>query len=158
MTDPTNTSAELGALVGDRRQRIVAVVHDRGRTVTVDELADDVAEWEADRGLNSDWEDIHQHLYDVDLPALHDAELLVFDPDEGVVDTRRTVTDDWLTDDGESSGRFWPGYVVAAAGVGVALVAIAATLRPGVPTPALWAVWAAGTVSVLLATLVVDQL
>ena len=159
MTDATNSSAEVGALVGDRRQRIVAMVHDRGRTVTVDELADAVAEWEADRGLDSDWEDIHQHLHEVDLPALHDAELLVFDPEEGVVDTRRTVADDWPTaDDDESSGRFWPAYVVAAAGAGVALVAAATALRPGVPASVLWAVWAAGTVSVLVATLTVDQL
>ncbi len=158
MTDATNPSAELGALVGDRRQRIVAVVHDRGRTVTVDELADAVTEWEADRGLTSDWEDIHQHLYEVDLPALHDAELLVFDPDEGVVDTRRTVADDWPTTDNEPTSRFWPAYVVAAAGVGVALVAAAAALRPSVPASALWAVWAAGTVSVLVVTLTVNHL
>ncbi|MFB6169993.1 MAG: hypothetical protein ABEJ06_02495 [Haloarculaceae archaeon] len=155
MTDTTNYFADVGALVGDRRQRIVAVVHERGRTVTVDELADAVAEWETDRGLNSDWADLHQHLYEVDLPALHDAELLVFDPEEGIVDARRTVTDDWPPTEEGPAGRFWPAYVVVAAGVGVAA---AATLNSGVPASALWAVWAAGTLSVLVLMLAVDRL
>lgn len=159
MTDATNDAVELGALVGDRRQRIVTVVHDRGRTVTVDELADAVVEWEADRGLDSDWEDIHRHLHEVDLPALHEAELLVFDAEEGVVDTRRTVAEDWPSADAEaSSGRFWPVYVVAAAAGSVALFAAGAGLRPGVPASALWVVWAAGAISVLFLTLAVDRL
>lgn len=150
-----DVTEELDAFVGDRRQRIVAAVHDAGRTVTVDELADVVAEWEEERGLTSDWEAIHDHLYEVDLPALEEADLIIFDPEEGVVDTRRTVVGEWQETD--ESSRPWIASLVVAAVVGVAGTAAFAGVRHGVPLSTLWQVWAAGTVFVLSVTLAVEH-
>jgi len=114
-----------------------------------------VAEWEEERGLTSDWAAIHDHLYEVDLPALEEAELLVFDPEEGVVDTRRTVVGEWQESD--DTGRPWVVSVVAAAVLGVAITAAVAGFRHGVPFSTLWQVWAVGTVFVLSATVAVEH-
>lgn len=152
--ETTGRVEQYGTLVEDRRQRIVVLVHDRG-TTTVDELADEIVEWEENRGIDSDWADVHQHLWEVDLPALDDAGLVVFDADEGVVDPRHSVTGDWPPGDTRTTPSL-PVRVVVAAVVAAVAVAVVAGLRPVVPVSVLWSVWAAGTVAVLAFTFVVE--
>ncbi len=56
--------------------------------MTIDELADRVAEWEAQRAATQSPPDrrrIREELHDVDLPALDDRGVVTFNADEGIV-------------------------------------------------------------------------
>jgi hypothetical protein len=145
-----------GRITGERQRRIVSFVEARGRTVTIDELADAVADWEAEWGLTSDWEQIHLHLYEVDLPMLDDAGVVAFDPDEGVVSTHADVVDDWRAETATGRRRREPMSAVRAVGVGLGLVAAVAWLRPATSTSSLGVLWATATLLVLTATLVFE--
>lgn len=52
---------------------------------TVDEFADQVYEWERERGVRKSWTDVHEELYRIDLPVLDGAGLVEFDVEQGLV-------------------------------------------------------------------------
>lgn len=93
------------AVVGTRRRRIVLHLDGMETPVTVDELVDALDE---DPGVEfgtpgdtASWQDLHRELYEFDLPALHDAGVITFDPDRGLV----AQPDESLLDDVLSTGR-----------------------------------------------------
>lgn len=69
-----------------RYRYLIAVVMDIETTVTIDQLADAMAEWEAAHdAAEKSWHDVHEELYLVDLPTLDNVGVLEFDADAGIV-------------------------------------------------------------------------
>lgn len=127
-----------GVSEADRRERIVSLVTERpGREHTVGELAGAMATWldESADGMTPTETEVHETLYEIDLPALDRQGKLVFEPSTGRVTVpagdRRVVGDDEA--DGETTvpaGVGWLSLVAAAAiGVGVAATGVG-SLRP----------------------------
>ncbi|MFC5367581.1 DUF7344 domain-containing protein [Salinirubrum litoreum] len=127
-----------GVSEADRRARIVSLVTERtGREHTVGDLAAAMVAWldESNDGMTPTETEVHETLYEVDLPALERQGKLVFDPETGRVtvpgDDRRVVG---AADDGVGA-RFptsvrWLALVAATAlGVGVAATGVG-PLRP----------------------------
>lgn len=85
--DDASTSASASGGRTTRYRYLIAVVSDLESTVTIDQLVDVMAHWEATHGsaTGKTWHDIHEELYRVDLPTLDRADLLEFDADAGTV-------------------------------------------------------------------------
>lgn len=69
-----------------RYRYLIGVVGQLDRTVTIDQLADVMVQWEPGDGASKSWHDIHEELYVVDLPTLDQAGILEFDADAGTVE------------------------------------------------------------------------
>lgn len=68
-----------------RYRYLIGVVGKLDRSVTIDQLADVMVQWEHDDEASKTWHDIHEELYVVDLPTLDQAGILEFDPQAGTV-------------------------------------------------------------------------
>jgi hypothetical protein len=155
----TEATPDVGAVVGERsgrlgggrRRRIVSFAESRVRPVTVSELTGAVVDWERERGLDSDWAEIHLHLYEVDLPMLDDAGLLRFDQAEGVVTAPPRAAGDWGTETRDRHEAS-PAAVLLTAATGVVVTAAVAAGRAAGPDVSPWLVGAAATL-VVVATL-----
>jgi hypothetical protein len=143
-------SERSGRIGGERRQHIVSFVESRDRSVTVDEIADAVVDWETDHGLNSDWTEIRLHLHEVDLPMLDDAGLVSFSPEEGIVSARREPPGAWRDEAARVRLSTVARLVVTVGGVGVAFAAGVAVPDPA-PFRSAWLVWSVTAIATLAA-------
>lgn len=94
---------DLGGMTGaDRQRRIVELVSGRPeRPYTVGELAAELVEWldEANDGMTPTEEEVHETLFEFDLPDLHEQEQVYFEPETGrVFDTGFDGRDDGSAD------------------------------------------------------------
>lgn len=75
--------------IGDSTTRyryLIAVVTGLESTVTIDQLVDVMARWEAAHGGDEkSWHDVHEELYRVDLPTLDRAGFVEFDTHAGTI-------------------------------------------------------------------------
>lgn len=91
-----------------RQEVIQEVLRDRELPVTLDELTDRIYKWEVTNpGTLYSRQDLREHLYEVDLPALHERGVIVFDQQQGLIDDPRRGVDatDAVASDGETDGR-----------------------------------------------------
>jgi hypothetical protein len=80
--------ATLDLLSNRRRRYVLYHLREAGSTVTLDELAEQVASWESEAGDPVDAERVLADLYHSQLPRLEEADAVAFDPEEGYVTLR----------------------------------------------------------------------
>jgi hypothetical protein len=77
--------ATLDLLSNRRRRYVLYHLREEGGTVTLDELAEQVASWESEAGDSADVERVLADLYHSQLPRLDEADAVTFDPEEDYV-------------------------------------------------------------------------
>jgi hypothetical protein len=82
--------ATLDLLSNRRRRYVLYYLREQNGTVTLEELAEQVASWESDAGNRVDDERVLADLYHSQLPRLEEADTITFDPEENYV----TLVDD----------------------------------------------------------------
>lgn len=92
-----------------RRQFVISHLDEAETPITIDELADAVLEWEMQqvptRLEPPDRRGIREELHEVDLPALSDDGLIIYNADEGLVGTFDGESSTPLELDGERPTR-----------------------------------------------------
>lgn len=138
MTESEGGGTVMPVGLSRRRTRIVLLLERLDTPVTVDQLVDELQRHreEAEDGLD-EWGNLHERLYDRDLPALDRAGLLTFDENRGVVsrrvdDPHHLLDDSAESEEDDSSFLSRPdGYFLSLSAVSLAaLVAAAGDIGP----------------------------
>ncbi|NEU56533.1 hypothetical protein [Halorussus sp. MSC15.2] len=77
--------ATLDLLSNRRRRYVLYYLREQGHSVTLEELAEQVASWERDNGDSPDEERVLADLYHSQIPRLADADAVTFDAQDGYV-------------------------------------------------------------------------
>jgi hypothetical protein len=80
----------LDLLSNRRRRYVLYYLREQGETVSLEELAEQVASWESDADDPGDAECVLADLYHSQLPRLEESDIITFDPEGGYV----TLADD----------------------------------------------------------------
>lgn len=143
-----------------RRQHVIAVLEDEQTPMTIDELTDQIVEWEADRTPSQsppDRRQVREELHDVDLPALAEKGLVAFEQSEGLVGRHETTVDTGPPPDAASETMSEPGPTLPVVGryghrigvaVTVATVLVATVVAATIFDPAVVAVTAGSLIAV----------
>lgn len=149
MSETGQSGEDATATPTPRQQYVLSLLDERDRALTVDELADEVTAWEADRRHDPanapDRADVREELHDIDLPRLDRRGRLEFNDDEGLVGPVALggetfdVGDDAAAGPADAAG----GAVRRAAALGLATLGVAAVAVAG-------ALWMGGEATVAL--------
>lgn len=129
----------FGILQNQRRRYALKYLLTEDRRVSLGELAEQIAAWENDKGLDeitySERKRVYVGLYQCHLPKMDDVGVVDFNRDRGHVDPRPGAARyaqylDWTDDEQDAAGATPVGF----AAVGVAALVGTAYLSPVLPT------------------------